>query len=434
MYIKTISIKNVRAISEFRMQFNRPPGWHVLIGDNGAGKSTIIRSTALALIGELQAQGLAPNWDHWITSQARIASIRLDLEMDPKLDSFWRNSKQIKFERTPELRMETTLRRRAKEGFLVKDMLTPKGRATFPQSETDDWSGSFSVAYGPYRRFEGGSHEFERFFKHPFYGELAGHLTAFSESVALTEIVKWLMELHHKSLEGNKTSLSAIESLKLLINSPDFLPHKARLNRIGSDGVFFDDGNGVAISLNQMSDGYRSILSLTFELVRQLVRVYGADAVFRNIKKNKMTIDVPGIVLIDEIDAHLHPSWQTRIGGWFTKYFPALQFIVTTHSPLVCRAAKEGTIWRLTAPDIKGVSGEITGVDKDRLIFGNVLDAYGTDIFGPNITISRDSNEKRSMLASLNMKSLLGQITASENDQMEQLKALFPTEKLEIIL
>ena len=55
MYIKSLNIKNIRSIHDFAMEFENPAGWHVLIGDNGAGKSTIIRSIALALVGPEEA-------------------------------------------------------------------------------------------------------------------------------------------------------------------------------------------------------------------------------------------------------------------------------------------------------------------------------------------------------------------------------------------
>ncbi len=434
MYIDKLKISNIRSINQFEMNFSSPSGWHVLIGDNGAGKSSIIRSTALALIGELQAQGLTPNWNDWLNKNFDIGYIRLELLMDKQFDSFWRDYKEVKFNSNTSLYMETSIQRRKKNNaFLIKDTLSlTKGKSKFNHSDTDDWEGAFSAAYGPYRRFQGGNTELERLFTHPFYKDLAGHLSAFSESVALTEVVKWLKELQFKSLEKDKDSTETIQSLKKLINSDDFLPHNAKLENVSSQGVFFVDGNDTMISVDQMSDGYRSMLSMTFELIRQLVRVYGSSTVFRNIKKGKLTIDLPGVVLIDEIDAHLHPTWQTRIGQWFTKYFPKIQFIVTTHSPLVCRASKDGSIWRLAAPGSKIRSGEITGVEKDRLVFGNILDAYGTDVFGSDITISKDATAKRSELAHLNIKSILGKISNIESAKLDELKAVFQTEKLEI--
>ena len=52
MYIQKAEIKNIRSIKNFKIYFGQSSGWHVLIGDNGAGKSTIIRSIALALVGD----------------------------------------------------------------------------------------------------------------------------------------------------------------------------------------------------------------------------------------------------------------------------------------------------------------------------------------------------------------------------------------------
>ena len=170
-----------------------------------------------------------------------------------------------------------------------------------------------------------------------------------------------------------------------------------------------------------MSDGYRSVLSMTIDIIRFLIETYGVEKVFPN--KTQVTIDLPGVVLIDEVDAHLHPTWQTRIGQWFTKYFPNIQFIVTTHSPLVCRACENGSIWRLAAPGSSNESGEITGTYKKRLIYGNVLDAYGTEVFGENVSISEESDDKMNRLTLLNNKSIQGETSDAEEQELSELKS-----------
>jgi hypothetical protein len=312
----------------------------------------------------------------------------------------------------------------------MKARSLPKGSEDPKKYNWGKANGWFSASYGPFRRFAGGNRDWDKvYFSQP---KLGAHLSAFGEDVALTEALDWLINLHFKSLESihsNSSDGSAfiIQNLKKLINSKDFLPHCAEIESISSDGVFFKDGNGSIISVNQLSDGYRSILSMTFELIRQLVRVYGANDVFKNIKKDNLIIDLPGIVLIDEVDAHLHPTWQTRIGQWFTKYFPKMQFIVTTHSPLVCRASEKGSIWRLAAPGSEYKSGEVSSTDKNRLIYGNILDAYGTDVFGKSITISDEGNEKRNQLGELNIKSILGE--KIDQKKFDDLKIIFQTEK-----
>ena len=417
MYIRTLAINNIRSIKDFRMTFDSPAGWHVLIGDNGAGKSTIIRSIALALVGPEQALGLRADWDDWLNSQASEGEIKLEVSNDKK-DKQTGRSAQLKNKLVP-----NTLTFKRENGFIKFG-----AKKSNPDPFRFNWGiggGWFSVAYGPYRRFAGGNQEWTKvFYSQP---KLGAHLSAFGEDVALTEAIDWLVKLNYQVLE-NKESGSVIEYLRSLINSIDFLPHRAELETISSDGVIFRDGNGALISVSQMSDGYRSILSLTFELIRQMVRTFGATEVFKYIKKGTMKIDLAGVVLIDEVDAHLHPTWQTRIGHWFIKYFPAIQFIVTSHSPLVCRASENGTIWKLAAPGSNLGSCEINGLDKEKLVFGNVLDAYGTEYFGKSPVRSEKSNEKLGKLGSLNMLSALGKITEDEERERIHLQQILTTD------
>jgi predicted ATP-binding protein involved in virulence len=164
---------------------------------------------------------------------------------------------------------------------------------------------------------------------------------------------------------------------------------------------------------------------MTFELIRQLTRVYGSEAIFSPNENTK--IIAPGVVLIDEIDAHLHPIWQRRIGIWFRDHFPNLQFIVTTHSPLICQAATVGTVWRLPKPGSNDLGEMVTGKDLERLLYGNVLDAYGTEMFGANVTRSEESKQHLRRLAELNQKELYGQLTEAEGKEQENLRAMMPT-------
>jgi len=89
--------------------------------------------------------------------------------------------------------------------------------------------------------------------------------------------------------------------------------------------------NNRLINLNKLSDGYRSIFALIVDLLRWLEMLRSDIEIPLN--------EASGVVLIDEIDTHLHPKWQREIGFWLTKLFPNMQFIVTTHSPFVAMAA-----------------------------------------------------------------------------------------------
>jgi predicted ATP-dependent endonuclease of OLD family len=412
MYIKSVEIKSIRSISYFKMDFEKPAGWHVLIGDNGAGKSSIVRGIAIGLIGPRDAQALRLPLINWIQKGQEQASVSLTLLKDADFDKYEGRKRNLirPFDATIKITKEETsglnigrIDRNGKGGIDPYDYI---------------WSnkgGWFSTSFGPFRRFTGGDKEWSKvYYSNP---SAAAHLSVFGEDVALTESLEWLSQMKFKSFEQDSEAINTLEGLKKFINEGDLLPHNAQLVDVSSSGVFFKDGNGNNIDVTQLSDGFRSLLSLIFELIRQLVKTYGEHHVFKNIRTGKMSIGVSGVVLIDEIDAHLHPTWQTRIGQWFTKYFPNIQFIVTTHSPLVCRACDNGSIWRLAAPGSETESGEIVGINKEKLIFGNILDAYGTEVFGQSPVRSEKTEEKAARLGKLNMLSAFGKISESEEKE-----------------
>jgi hypothetical protein len=210
------------------------------------------------------------------------------------------------------------------------------------------------------------------------------------------------------------------------VNQPDFLPHGARLHEIPSKGVSIVDGNGFDLAVEDLSDGYRSILSMTFELVRQLSNTYGPERIFA---ADGTSVVAPGVVLIDEIDAHLHPTWQRRAGLWFRQHFPRLQFIVTTQCPLVCQSAEHGTVFRLARPGADETARMITGHELDRLIYGDVLDSYGTGLFGDGVTRSASSRRLLQRLAELNVRAPTPSqpLTRAEKAEHARLRTLLPT-------
>ena len=424
MYIKEIKIENIRSIEKLEMSFDKCPGWHIVIGDNGSGKSSFIKSVALNLVGPDELLGLRQDWKDWMRKNSKQAEINLTVQGNPDFDRKTNKGKSpkddflitsiIQFKQNNE-KINVTNNRDSK----TDGKYTP---SNYHWGRSDGW---FSVAYGPFRRFTGGDKDMDKLFVNSSYSKLAAHLTAFGENIALSESIEWFKMLRYKQLENDPEG-NVIDKIKDFINNSQFLPHKTILETISSDGVFFKDGSGSVITVTELSDGYRSILSMTFEIIRQLIRVYGSEKVFKNIENG--TIDLPGIVLIDEIDAHLHPTWQKSIGIWFTKFFPKLQFIVTTHSPLVCRAVENGgSIWRLPAPGTNQNLYKVTDTELNVLIFGNILDAYSTEMFGKDVLRSDSANIKMQRLAKLNMKKIKNLISVDEESELHQLRLIFPS-------
>jgi tetratricopeptide (TPR) repeat protein/energy-coupling factor transporter ATP-binding protein EcfA2 len=412
-YVTRVKVEGVRSIErlDWKLTRERAPGWHIILGDNGSGKSTFLRSLALTMVGQPDAATLARTWG----SLPRADAVEGALEI-----TFARPA-PFELLATPENgavlsdSLVTLCLRATREGIVEE---SAKERRVWPE-----FSDIFSASYGPFRRFSRGNAEYEgNVSGRP---RLARHISLFDSSVALTESLEWIKTLHHKKLD-NKIEGSLLEPFKALANAPGppfFLPHGIRLADVTSSGAVFKDGNGFDIPIEDLSDGYRAVLSFTFDLIRHMAIAFGYDRLF---DPDDTTVVVPGgIVLIDEIDVHLHPTWQRQIGLWFKKHFPNVQFIVTTHSPLVCQTAD--SIFVLPAPGSDEEPHMLDQAELDRIRYGNVLDAYGTGAFGRGVTRSEKSKEMRKRLVALNRKEVDVGLSQAEQEEQSQLRAVMPS-------
>jgi hypothetical protein len=232
-------------------------------------------------------------------------------------------------------------------------------------------------------------------------------------------------ELAHSS-DGTSIMFTRLAGF---VNQPGLLPvgMQMQLTTFKKPLVFSTSKLGENALLHDLSDGYRSVLSLTLELIRQLVQRFGPD-IFETDEDGVVRVVPPGVVLIDEVDVHLHPTWQQRVGQWFTKHFPNIQFIIATHSALVCQAAVKGTIFRLPTPGTEEVAGFIEGDELHKLLYGNILDAYGTEAFG-RVTRSEQGRALSKRLAWLNTQMFVRELSAAEQAEREELRAAMPTTK-----
>jgi predicted ATPase len=417
MFIRRANIQNVRSIEElvWVSPGGRRASWNVILGDNGAGKSSFLRALSLCLIGPKEAAAARQDWNAWLRSGSNNGRVSVQLARDAQYDHF---SGKGNTGNRQNVNAGVRLSRSGDGVELEKVHSTSISADRHIWGTGDGW---FSVAYGPFRRFTGGDKEADRMFlSNP---RLGAHVSVFGENVALTESLYWLRELNYKKLEKSSEG-HVLNRLKNFVNQDNFLPHKIQLKQVSSRGVEFEDANGFSVAVEELSDGYRSILSMTFELIRQILQVYSEDRIFDSKYE---TIVVPGIVMIDEIDAHLHPTWQKKIGFWLTRHFPNIQFIVTTHSPLICQAAVNGSIFRLPTPGSDETGRMLEGADRDRLLYGDILDAYSTEAFGTADTRSAQGNDMQEKLAALNVKELAKGLSKEEREKQGKLRAAFPT-------
>ena len=100
---------------------------------------------------------------------------------------------------------------------------------------------------------------------------------------------------------------------------------------------------GPSLRLEQLSDGYKTVLAMVMDIASRIALLchHSNQKDSPNIE---LALNSEGIVLIDEVDLHLHPSWQQKILPDLVRTFPAIQFIVTTHSPQVLTTIRRENI------------------------------------------------------------------------------------------
>ena len=363
MYIDSVSLQNVKCFRDIELKFqtagqtrDRQSNWNVILGDNGDGKTTLLQAIAVCLMDAATAQKLVDpsDWVRYGQGTARLtAELRQEEGDKPKPGRPAQDSKS-------DYTVQYLIVDANQEISLAQDRLSLFPRF-FPTATilepTPDYgnlfssnyesviadmdfikrsalarrtrSGWHSCGYGAFRRISG----FSTSTAQVDVQLQKRFLTLFEEGAALYDVESWLKELDRKAKESEKDSTkqkSLQDATKLIC---ELLPQVSEI-KIKDQVEFTWHGNPT--SLNQLSDGYRSMFALVIDLLRWLELSRPDTKIPLNHTK--------GVVLIDEIDAHLHPKWQRQVGFWLTEFFPNIQFIVASHSPFVAMAAGKGAL------------------------------------------------------------------------------------------
>ncbi|MFE9820833.1 AAA family ATPase [Streptomyces sp. NPDC005791] len=435
MYVSRVSVQDIKSFNGPRqvdLRLTRPDGthagWTVLAGRNGAGKTTLLRAIAFALSGPVAARGLVPGFDNWVAHGAAEGRIELEVTRDTEYDQFshgrppagpckagllWAAPSDGGSDGRP-------IGRRGVQPSLEEITYTEAASSNARRGPwADNPVGWFCAGYGPFRRMAGGSGEVQRLMLAS--GPVARLASLFHEDASLAEGVAWLIEQHLRALEG-RAGAAVLKNTALAILQDGLLPDGYRIIDVDSEGLWVER-DGIRFPLREMSDGFRTVAALVVDILKQIHNTFG-DAVVADADEGMLFNRVPGIVIIDEIDAHLHVSWQRRIGSWLTRHFPNIQFIVTTHSPYVCQSADPGGLIRLPGVDEEDPP-EVVGEDLyERVVYGSGDDAVLSDLFGLDTPYSEQAERKRGELVALEMDMLRGHADTGTTDRHRKLKRL----------
>jgi energy-coupling factor transporter ATP-binding protein EcfA2 len=342
--VRIAELSNVRLFKEtptVDVPFSQPSGdrgqWLVLVGENGVGKTTLLRALGLTLASPSIASKLLDERLPMVRNGAE-GRVAIDLDVGTLAIAV----------------------RRGERTEIVESLS--------PEDAVRPWVVGYGVRRGNARG------EKDREAEVGPIGELH---TLFDRPASLHNAGQWLRDLDGDVLrEQRRTSRSA--------NAPPgpregvwrSVQHALQV-LLKITKIEVDDGGAVYVQhpqsdrvrLDALSDGYLTTAGWVIDMIarwidrqQELDEPVGAD----------LLRQMCGFVLIDEIDLHLHPMWQMRIIEDVRRLFPRLSFVVTTHNPLTLQGARRGEVYvmRREGARIELIQRDILpGHDVDRVLF-----------------------------------------------------------------
>lgn len=158
-----------------------------------------------------------------------------------------------------------------------------------------------------------------------------GYLSLFSHDQFLENPVKWLQSIDYQEARDENPQISLSVAKEIL---KELLDENVEID-VSPSGVIFNE-RGTSVEFEQLSDGYRSVIVWACDLIARLSEKQPSVSTLNEFK---------GIIIVDEIGAYLHPKWQYSIVRKLRSWFPQIQFIFTTHSPIVIMGASDDAVF-----------------------------------------------------------------------------------------
>lgn len=344
MKIKELYLKNFRCFEETKIDFNED--YTIFVGINGAGKSSILNAIQIMLYPfilssrfdnrqglryycNLKELGILKESDITIKAKQSESILNQELQYPMILKSIIQNSSEIEIPLEYKLDKDyinTDVEFRPLEFELqdLQNQVTKDEKTILP----------VIAYYGTKRQWDKTGQENTN--EILFMPQMNGYTNALSvELFNATKMRQWfarmLLVLRKKPVLEFEAVRNAIANCYKEIDDREELQEvKIDYDAEKEDieiQMYFEDKTEI-LPLSYLSDGMKSILAIVSDIA------YRMATLNPNLLDNVIK-ETDGIVMIDEIDMHLHPSWQRKIVDSLTKTFPKVQFIFTTHSPTV---------------------------------------------------------------------------------------------------
>lgn len=363
MQIEDIRIRNFKGIDDASIIFNKK--FNVIIGNNGVGKTSILDAISVALGGYISGiEGVYGK--HFQRSDVRKtksimgdASYNINhnfpVEVDCKVTL---NNRMFEW------------KRRKKSLFASRSTVEPREIAWISKELIQDENAILPIInYQGASRIWGDNKPNKGLFKDEKLSRATGYIDALNSEANNKNLISWCSRMEQISWQEDK-KIKEYEIVKMAVSK---FMSKMIDTDIEKSKIIFDKkseellyrNNELDLPISQMSSGYQALIWLVFDIAYRM-------SVLNPNLRDKTVDETPGIVLIDEIDVHLHPKWQWKVVDALQETFPKVQFIVTTHSPIVLASSKDVKVIRVDTRTKSSITYEDTsyGLTIDDVLSG----------------------------------------------------------------
>lgn len=342
MEFKSARIKNFKGIKALNLEFK--PGVNILLGGNGVGKTSVLEALSIAFsdffngIKGVTKKGIEPHQIRFDTHELGDASQTTEYFSASITSDILCNGKETLGEI---LRQDNTAFSRTK--------YRGKGIAEYAMQLCNDKDSTLPLLrYFSTKRLAPPKREdFGKSSKSALNDRVCGYIGCADDTLDLKTLVSWCIDMELEAFHLGKP-ICEYEGFKKIaasfmsqMTNSDFEPSVYYSRKRGTL-IYQEDGHHLPIS--HLSAGYQSLLWMILDIAFRIAQLNPAISDFST---------VPGIVLIDEIDMHLHPAWQWRIGNVLHNVFPKIQFILATHSPVIVSSLKNAHLISLAQEEIR---------------------------------------------------------------------------------
>lgn len=371
MYLKELTLQNFKGFDRFDMEFH--PNLSVIVGANGSGKTSIMEGAAIAVSTMfVKMDGLSGRSIDRSQAHLKAFSIGSTKDVQPQYPVTVKASAVMKNETLIWVRSLNKPTGNMTVGN-AKDMINLGVRFQEHLRQGDsDLVLPVIAYYGTGRLWD--YHREKQSDVFETNNRINGYVDCVDGTANIKLMMNWFSKMTVQKYQNQELGLGGVPELEAVYSAMETCYKKITGSQdvkmqynIGTKEleVAYRDESGelMRIPINQLSDGYKSTISLVADIAYRM-------AVLNPQLLGDVCKQTDGVILIDEVDLHLHPTWQQRILGDLTEIFPKVQFIVSTHAPAVISTVKSENIVLLDNGVAYEPSGEVHGKDTNTIISG----------------------------------------------------------------